>query len=172
MHFNGGLVVNCSLTKERVAPESTNMDTLVSFTIPLMIRRRWSWTVGPESDPLSAMGSTGTSLLSVMHLGPPANSDRKLFALRGAPTACALEVLCLSAWHRWQRRHLATLRLHFLDLNWRFCCLMLPRLMMFVQFLWLNWTRCPGCDPDWPESGPVSFPACPEIGRASCRERV
>ena len=94
-------------------------------------------------------------------MGPPANSDKKSFALRGAPTVCALEVLCLSAWHLWRRRHLSTLRLHFLDLNWRFVCRMLPRLMKFVQFLWLNWTRSPGCDPDWPESGPVSFPACP-----------
>ena len=40
MNFIGGRVCSCSLTKERVAPESTNADTRVSFITALRIRSK------------------------------------------------------------------------------------------------------------------------------------
>ena len=40
-----------------------------------------------------------------------------------------------------------------------------------VQPLWLNWTKRPGGFPDWPEPGPVSFPAA-DAGKHPPTRRV
>ena len=162
----GGRVCNCSLTNDRVAPESTRADTHVSLITALRIRSKWSLSIGPGSVLPIAMGSVGVSFPCVKHLGAPTSSDRNSFAFAGAPIVCSLETLSLSPTrHVWQCHLLSTRRLHFCDLCWRRFCLLLGNIADIVQPLWLGWTRRPGCCPDWPEPGPVSFPTADACGK-------